>query len=159
MPTFYEQLVALERESAAFVLVVLVDALGSTPQDTGAKMLVTPAGLLAGTVGGGRIEAQAIALAQELLATGASSPRFVNWSLKADVGMTCGGSVKLYFEPHAATGTQARGADPRPKESSSSTCGSRHCGKENAAHASRSAWWQGGCQNATWHACCQSGCS
>ena len=51
MPTFYEQLAALERESAAFVLVVLVDALGSTPQDTGAKMLVTPAGLLAGTVG------------------------------------------------------------------------------------------------------------
>jgi xanthine dehydrogenase accessory factor len=104
MPTFYEQLAALERESAAFVLVVLVDALGSTPQDTGAKMLVTPAGLLAGTVGGGRVEAQAIALAQELLAAGATSPRFVNWSLKADVGMTCGGSVKLYFEPHAATG-------------------------------------------------------
>ena len=52
MPTFYEQLADLERESAAFVLVVLVDALGSTPQDTGAKMLVTPAGLLTGTVGG-----------------------------------------------------------------------------------------------------------
>ena len=103
-PTFYEQLAALERESAAFVLVVLVDALGSTPQDTGAKMLVTPAGLLAGTVGGGRVEAKAITLAQELLASAATAPRFVNWTLKGDVGMTCGGSVKLYLEPHAATG-------------------------------------------------------
>jgi len=84
--------------------VVLVDALGSTPQDTGAKMLVTPAGLLAGTIGGGRVEAQAIALAQELLTSAATAPRFVNWTLKGDVGMTCGGSVKLYFEPHAATG-------------------------------------------------------
>ncbi len=103
-PTFYEQLAALERESAAFALVVLVDALGSTPQDTGAKILVTPAGLLSGTIGGGRVEAKAIALAQELLAASTTTPQFVNWTLKGDVGMTCGGSVKLYFEPHAATG-------------------------------------------------------
>ncbi len=103
-PSFYEQLVALEREGAAFVLVVLVESLGSTPQDTGAKMLVTTAGRHAGTVGGGRVEAQAIAHAQQLLA-GEVQPDFVNWSLKADVGMTCGGTVKLYFEPHPARGT------------------------------------------------------
>jgi len=105
-PGFYDQLVALEREGVAFVLVVLVEALGSTPQDTGAKMLVTAAGRHSGTVGGGRVEAQAITLAQELLAaqrTGVARPRFVTWSLKADVGMTCGGSVKFYFEPHAAS--------------------------------------------------------
>ena len=104
---FYEQLVALEHEGVAFVLVTLVEALGSTPQDAGAKMLVIHSGRYAGTVGGGRVEAQAISLAQEMMAaptpTGAT-PRFVNWSLKADVGMTCGGSVKLYFEPHPATG-------------------------------------------------------
>lgn len=87
---FYEQLATLERESAAFVLVVLVDALGRTPQDTGAKMIATPAGLLTGTVGGGRVEAQAITLAQEILAASATTPRFINWSLKGDVGLTCG---------------------------------------------------------------------
>lgn len=104
-PGFYDQLVALEREGVAFVLVVLVEALGSTPQDTGAKMLVTTAGRHHGTVGGGRVEAQAIAFAQELLTAnrnGAARPHLVNWSLKADVGMTCGGTVKFYFEPHAA---------------------------------------------------------
>jgi xanthine dehydrogenase accessory factor len=100
--TWYEQIVALENEGTAFVLVTLVEALGSTPQDAGARMLVTSAGRHVGTVGGGRVEAQAIALAQEMLATGAGAPRprLVNWSLKGDVGMTCGGSVKFYFEPH-----------------------------------------------------------
>ncbi|RXK55600.1 xanthine dehydrogenase accessory protein XdhC [Oleiharenicola lentus] len=106
-PSLYEQLTALQREGQGFVLVVLVEALGSTPQDTGAKMLVTAAGLHAGTVGGGKVEARALTLAQEMLAAGASAPRFVNWTLKTDVGMTCGGSVKLYFEPHAAGGVGA----------------------------------------------------
>jgi len=104
---FYEQLVALQREGTAFVLVVLTEALGSTPQDTGAKMLVTAAGLHTGTVGGGKVEAKAIALALEMLATNETTPRSVNWTLKTDVGMTCGGSVKLYFEPHVAGGTGA----------------------------------------------------
>ena len=41
--TFYEHLTTLERAGVPFVLVVLVDALGSTPQDAAAKMLVTTA--------------------------------------------------------------------------------------------------------------------
>lgn len=101
----YEALVALQRDAVGFVLVTLVEALGSTPQDAGAKMLVTSTGRHVGTVGGGRVEAQAIAFAQEMLASAVSktaTPRLVNWSLKGDVGMTCGGSVKLYFEPHPA---------------------------------------------------------
>jgi xanthine dehydrogenase accessory factor len=102
---FYEQIVALEADGAAFVVVILADALGSTPQDTGAKMLVTPAGLHSGTIGGGKVEAKAIEVAAELLASNTSTPRFVNWALKTDVGMTCGGSVKLYFEPHVAGGS------------------------------------------------------
>lgn len=101
-PTFYETLVALESSATPFVLVTLVEALGSVPQDTGAKMLVTAAGLHTGTIGGGRVEAQALALAQDLLSQNSSAPRFVSWTLKGDVGMTCGGAVKLYFEPHLA---------------------------------------------------------
>ena len=79
-----------------------MDVLGSTPQDAGAKILVTASGLHRGTVGGGRVEAAAVKLAQDLLAAGSTQSRFVNWSLKKDIGMTCGGSVKLYFEPHLA---------------------------------------------------------
>ncbi len=106
-PTLYEQLTALESDGTGAVLVLLVESLGSAPSYSGAKMLVTAAGLHTGTVGGGKVEAKAIALAQEMLAVGASQPRFVNWALKTDVGMTCGGSVKLYFEAHAAGGAGA----------------------------------------------------
>ncbi|HEX2860201.1 MAG TPA: xanthine dehydrogenase accessory protein XdhC [Lacunisphaera sp.] len=105
--SLYEELVALQKSGAACVLVILTEALGSTPQDTGAKMLVTATGLHLGTVGGGKVEAKALAVAQEMLAAGESTPRFANWTLKTDVGMTCGGSVKLYFEPHIAGGAGA----------------------------------------------------
>ncbi len=102
--TVYEQVVLLESEGVSFVLVTLVDALGSTPQDAGAKMLVTAQGLHSGTVGGGKVEAAALKLAAEMLAKGDAKPRFASWTLKGDVGMTCGGSVKFYFEPHFGAG-------------------------------------------------------
>ena len=80
-----------------FVVVTIVDSHGSTPADTGGRMIVTAEGLDFGTVGGGRIEAKAIDEATQMIATDAPH-RFVDWSLKADVGMTCGGRVKLFFE-------------------------------------------------------------
>ncbi|HKB89907.1 MAG TPA: xanthine dehydrogenase accessory protein XdhC [Opitutaceae bacterium] len=101
-PDIYGRVVTLEEEGTSFVLVTLIETLGSVPQDAGAKILVTPSGLRAGTIGGGRVEAAALTLAQEMLASADTKPRFVNWSLKGDVNMTCGGSVKLYFEPHLA---------------------------------------------------------
>ncbi len=82
----------------AFVLVTLVEATGSTPQNAGAKMVVTLNGLDCGTVGGGRVEAKAINLAREMLAGKVADCCWIDWSLKADVGMTCGGRVKLLFE-------------------------------------------------------------
>ncbi|MDP2138107.1 MAG: xanthine dehydrogenase accessory protein XdhC [Candidatus Didemnitutus sp.] len=105
--TFYEQLIALEQAGSGFVVVTLVEALGSTPQESGAKMLVTTGGLHCGTVGGGKVEAKAIGLAQEMLATRTAGTQFCNWTLKGDVGMTCGGSVKFYFEAHPAGGVGA----------------------------------------------------
>lgn len=87
----------LAESATRFVLVTLVEATGSTPQDTGAKMIVTAEGLAAGTVGGGRVEAKAIDEALAML-TEQRPHQLVDWNLKADVGMTCGGSVKLFFE-------------------------------------------------------------
>ncbi len=84
-----------------FVSVTMVQAVGSTPQDAGSKMLVTKDGLHHGTVGGGRVEAKAIEHATALLRDSSNSQThtdFVEWNLQKDVGMTCGGTVKLYFE-------------------------------------------------------------
>ncbi len=103
--TIYEHAVLLENEGRAFVLVTLVEAIGSTPQDASSKMIVTAEGLHSGTVGGGKVEAAALKMASEVLAGGDAKPRFVSWTLKGDVGMTCGGSVKFYFEPHPGPGS------------------------------------------------------
>lgn len=100
---FYDKLNDLLRNHQPFVSVVMVDAIGSVPQEPGTKMLVTPEGLYYGTVGGGKVEKRAIEEAQAMLAAPDSpnnSPktRFIQWALEKDIGMTCGGSVKLYFE-------------------------------------------------------------
>ena len=119
MPTphgFVERLAELSQTGVPFVCVTMVEALGSTPQDAGSKMLVTSEGRVTGTVGGGRVEHKAIEHSQAMLASkiievAASSdenPRpphpapciLLEWNLKRDVGMTCGGTVKLFFETY-----------------------------------------------------------
>lgn len=87
-------------EGVPFASVSLVHLRGHAPQEMGAKILVSPDGLLEGTIGGGKVEAKAIALAREMLESGSSSAphEFVTWNLQRDVGMTCGGEVSLFFE-------------------------------------------------------------
>jgi len=102
--TFFEALNDLAEAGAPFASVTVVDTLGSTPQDRGAKMLVTGEGRVFGTVGGGKIEARAIQEAQAMLADdSAPKTRFHQWSLEKDIGMTCGGIVRVYFEAFNVT--------------------------------------------------------
>jgi len=103
VPTFFEVLNELMAAEVPLVTVTVVDTMGSAPQDRGAKMIVTAEGLRHGTVGGGKIETKAIAEAQRMLRGElADTTHFVQWNLNKDVGMTCGGIVKLYFEAHNA---------------------------------------------------------
>jgi xanthine dehydrogenase accessory factor len=104
MTTFFEALNDLAESGAPFVAVTVVDTLGSTPQDRGAKMLVTEAGRQFGTVGGGKIEARAIEEALAMLRDD-TAPKtcFHQWSLEKDIGMTCGGIVRVYFEAFNVT--------------------------------------------------------
>lgn len=79
------------------VSVTVAAVRGSVPTEAGNKMLVGRGGLLAGTVGGGKVEAQAIAKAQVMM-EGGESCELVTWNLQRDVGMTCGGEMTLLFE-------------------------------------------------------------
>src|SRR5712691_11900561 len=67
MPTFFEALADFMAREEPLVTVTVVDTMGSVPQDRGAKMIVTRAGLQFGTVGGGKVETKAIAEAQKML--------------------------------------------------------------------------------------------
>ncbi len=100
--TFIDKLNELYQSGLPFVAVTVVDVIGSAPQNRGAKMLVTADGLHFGTVGGGKLEKKAIEEALKLLGnrTADQNVHFVQWSLTRDVGMTCGGGVKLFFETY-----------------------------------------------------------
>ena len=89
---------ALQRTGVDCVVVTITATRGSVPGETGGKAVVTGAGLQFGNLGGGRIEARAIAEAQDILAERAPL-RHHTWNLQQDIGMTCGGEMSLLFEP------------------------------------------------------------
>ena len=79
---------------------------GSAPRGAGAQMLVSAGGRLWGTVGGGMIEQQALALAQRALETRRGSLHAFDLDAQGarSIGMVCGGDVTLlvqYLPPHA----------------------------------------------------------
>lgn len=97
--SLYEKLNEFIEAKKSFVLVTLVDVRGSAPQVVGAKAMVDSSGLVTGTVGGGKVELKAIDFAQNLLECDPSKQTaFETWNLQRDVGMTCGGEVKFFFE-------------------------------------------------------------
>jgi xanthine dehydrogenase accessory factor len=100
--SIYSKAQELESQGISFAVVTLIAHRGHAPQDPGAKAIVTALGLELGTIGGGKVEAKAIALVQEILAKEKieESERLfqVKWNLQKDVGMTCGGEVEFLFE-------------------------------------------------------------
>lgn len=96
--THIEALSKLAHTGVSFVVVTMVEATGSTPQDPGTRMLVCESGLVHGTVGGGKVEHAAIQHARAMLSDVTKNRDLVDWNLQRDIGMTCGGLVKLFFE-------------------------------------------------------------
>ena len=116
---YHQRVLELLEAAKPFVSVTMLDAIGSAPQNPGARMLVDESGRLWGTIGGGKIEMACLERARQML-TGATttesapsgstngsrsgppisptSGQYVEWNLQRDIGMTCGGVVRLYFE-------------------------------------------------------------
>jgi xanthine dehydrogenase accessory factor len=91
---------ALKRgESAALVTVIRTQ--GSTPQRTGAKMLVFADGRTVGTIGGGCYENEAIGKARTAIADGKTA--ILHFELNDDFaqenGLICGGRMDVHVDP------------------------------------------------------------
>lgn len=80
-----------------FALVQIVETQGSTPREAGARMLVFAGENFEGTIGGGRLEQEAMERARALIREGGSSQK-LRLSLGAAVGQCCGGVVELFIE-------------------------------------------------------------
>jgi xanthine dehydrogenase accessory factor len=82
------------------VVATVAHTRGSTPQQRGAKMVFFQNGEVAGTVGGGCIEAEVWAEAKTSLRSGNSALH--HFSLTADEaseeGMVCGGTMDIFVE-------------------------------------------------------------
>ena len=86
----------LRSQGRPVAVVTVVRVEGSTPRDTGAKMLVTSEGLAWGSIGGGKLEALAIEDARACLQAG--EPAYQRYPLCVKAGQCCGGNTEVFIE-------------------------------------------------------------
>ncbi len=96
----------LRHDGQPGVLVTVIEVRGHAPREAGAKMVVSRDRTW-GSVGGGNLEATAVARARELIDSGATAPEFREARLNAHARNShgrqcCGGVVRLLLEPLAA---------------------------------------------------------
>src|SRR5574341_1959916 len=99
----YEEVTRAQAENRKIAVATIVTTSGSTPQRTGAKLLVFEDGRMLGTVGGGCVEADVWAEAREAMNQG--RPRLCKFTLRDnpevppdEEGMGCGGEMEVFIE-------------------------------------------------------------
>ena len=87
-------------EGQPVALATVVQTWGSSPRQAGAKMALTPAGHIAGSVSGGCVEGAVYEEGVEALKSGA--PRLLHFGVADEtaweVGLSCGGTIRVYVE-------------------------------------------------------------
>lgn len=89
--------VAMLDGQKACILVSIVDTQGSCPRNLATRMLVTD-DQSSGTIGGGHLEYQAIAIAMSMLKDNQRGMRVERFVLGARLGQCCGGVAHVAFE-------------------------------------------------------------
>jgi len=97
----YEQIVQLRSEGRRGAVATIINVRGSIPSFRTAKMLVRDDGSIAGTIGGGCVEADVWQAAREVMES--EKPRTLTFDLnqdpKYDTGLVCGGTLEVFIEP------------------------------------------------------------
>jgi xanthine dehydrogenase accessory factor len=97
----YEQIVELRHQGRRGAVATIVNVRGSIPSFRTAKMLVRDDGSIAGTIGGGCVEADVWQAAREVMES--EKPRTLTFDLnqdpKYDTGLVCGGRLEVFIEP------------------------------------------------------------
>ena len=97
----YEELVRLRNLGQKCALATIVEVRGSIPSYESAKLLVREDGSMAGTIGGGCVEAEVWNAAREVIET--EKPKHLTFNLGQDAaydnGLICGGQLDVFVEP------------------------------------------------------------
>jgi xanthine dehydrogenase accessory factor len=97
----FEEIVRMRRAGRRGALATIVHTNGSIPSYESSRMLVRDDGSIAGTIGGGCVEAEVWAAAKEVMDK--ESPRKMVFNLNNeasyDNGLICGGTLEVFVEP------------------------------------------------------------
>ncbi len=97
----FEEIVRLRRAGRRAALATIVHTNGSIPSYESSRMLVREDGSIAGTIGGGCVEAEVWAAAKEVMRAEAPRKMVFNLNNEAsyDNGLICGGTLEIFVEP------------------------------------------------------------
>lgn len=97
----FEEIVKLRRAGRRAALATIVHTNGSIPSYESSRMLVRDDGSIAGTIGGGCVEAEVWAAAKEVMHSEAPRKMVFNLNHEAtyDNGLICGGTLEVFVEP------------------------------------------------------------
>jgi len=97
----FDEIVRLRRQGQKCALATIVQVNGSIPSYESAKLLVREDGSMAGTIGGGCVEAEVWNAAREVIET--EKPKHLTFALNHDAaydnGLICGGQLNVFVEP------------------------------------------------------------
>src|SRR2546427_10355519 len=97
----FEEIVRTRKAGLRRPLATIVHTNGSIPSYESSRMLVREDGSIAGTIGGGCVEADVWAAAKEVMAK--ETPRKMVFQLNNeasyDNGLICGGTLEVFVEP------------------------------------------------------------
>jgi xanthine dehydrogenase accessory factor len=97
----FEEIVRMRRAGQRAALATIVHTNGSIPSYESSRMLVREDGSIAGTIGGGCVEAEVWAAAKEVMQKEAPRKMVFNLNNEAsyDNGLICGGTLEVFVEP------------------------------------------------------------
>jgi xanthine dehydrogenase accessory factor len=97
----FEEIVAMRRAGMRGALATIVHTNGSIPSYESSRMLVREDGSIAGTIGGGCVEADVWAAAKEVMQKEIPRKMVFNLNHEAryDNGLICGGTLEIFVEP------------------------------------------------------------
>jgi xanthine dehydrogenase accessory factor len=97
----FEEIVKMRRAGRRGALATIVHTNGSIPSYESSRMLVRDDGSIAGTIGGGCVEAEVWAAAKEVMNIEAPRKMVFNLNHEAtyDNGLICGGTLEVFVEP------------------------------------------------------------
>jgi xanthine dehydrogenase accessory factor len=101
MEDIFQEIVRIRSEGRRAALATVISAKGSTPRETGSKMLIRTDGTILGSIGGGSLEAQVCKEAIKVMTENRSMLLRFDLTGKevAEEGMICGGNMEVFVEP------------------------------------------------------------